>query len=186
MNLRLQVDTRGDVSTREPFEQVYAQTFWAVLRYFARRLPGQDERSRDLTAEVFTIAWRRRRSLPIEPLPWLYGTARRVLGNDLRGSRRRDRLTERLTRDPTTRPMTPAAEPPSEADWVLGALALLSDSDQEVLRLAAWEDLSTDQLAVVLRCSRSAAAMRLHRARERLRDVFANDSHLADTLRRSR
>ncbi len=172
--------------TEEPFEQVYAQTYWAVLRYFMRRLPGQDDRSRDLAAEVFTIAWRRRRSLPIEPLPWLYGTARRVLGNDLRGSRRRDRLAERLMRERTTRSETPAAEPLSEADWVLGALALLSDSDQEVLRLVAWEDLTTDQLAAVLGCSRSAAAMRLHRARERLRGVFANDSHFADTLRRSR
>ena len=49
------------------------------------------------------------------------------------------------------------------------ALGRLSPADQEVLRLTAWEDLGVDEVAVVLGCGSRAAAMRLHRARRRLR-----------------
>ena len=42
------------------------------------------------------VAWRRMEQIPAEPLPWLYGVARRVLANELRGQHRRDRLTSRL------------------------------------------------------------------------------------------
>ncbi|MGW2240634.1 sigma factor-like helix-turn-helix DNA-binding protein, partial [Streptomyces sp. NPDC001759] len=45
----------------------------------------------------------------------------------------------------------------------------LSEADQEVLRLTAWEELGVDDLAVALGCGTRAAAMRLHRARRRLR-----------------
>jgi RNA polymerase sigma-70 factor (ECF subfamily) len=49
------------------------------------------------------------------------------------------------------------------------ALARLSPADQEVLRLTAWEELGVDEVAVALGCGSRAAAMRLHRARRRLR-----------------
>jgi len=175
----------------QSFEQLYEQTYWSVLRYFARRLPGDDDHVRDLTAEVYLVAWRRRHALPPEPLPWLYGTARHVLGNDRRSTTRRRRLAERLGQDPTGpahEGQTLAVDHADEHDraWVHAALDQLSESDQEVLRLAAWEELTTDQLALALRCSRSAAAMRLHRARERLRTVLDRDPRLTETLRRSR
>lgn len=176
----------------QSFEQLYEQTYWSVLRYFARRVPGDDDHVRDLTAEVYLVAWRRRHALPPEPLPWLYGTARHVLGNDRRSTQRRRRLAERLGQDPTGPDLDVAPHDhsnglPGDHDNARVHVALdhLSESDQEVLRLAAWEELSPDQLALALRCSRSAAAMRLHRARERLRAVLERDPRLTETLRRS-
>jgi RNA polymerase sigma-70 factor (ECF subfamily) len=47
------------------------------------------------------------------------------------------------------------------------ALARLSERDREVLRLAAWEQLTIAELAVALRTSQAAAKVRLHRARRR-------------------
>jgi RNA polymerase sigma-70 factor (ECF subfamily) len=44
--------------------------------------------------------------------------------------------------------------------------------DREVLRLAAWEELSNESIAVVLGCSIEAAAQRLHRAKRRLGRTF--------------
>jgi hypothetical protein len=44
----------------------------------------------------------------------------------------------------------------------------LSPSDREVLRLAAWEELTPVELATAVGCSTSAAKTRLHRARRRL------------------
>ena len=52
---------------------------------------------------------------------------------------------------------------------ILQALERLSDADREVLLLAAWDGLSTAEVATALRCSRTAAKVRLHRARRRLR-----------------
>ena len=177
----------------QSFEQLYEQTYWSVLRYFARRVPGDDDHVRDLTAEVYLVAWRRRHALPPEPLPWLYGTARHVLGTDRRSTQRRRLLAQRLGQDPAGPVLDAALHEDVHASgddrdhaWVHVALDHLSESDQEVLRLAAWEELSTDQLALALRCSRSAAAMRLHRARERLRAVLDGDPRLTETLRRSR
>lgn len=55
------------------------------------------------------------------------------------------------------------------------ALDSLREPDREILRLAAWEDCSTAELATVLGCSQNAAGVRLHRARNRLRRALAQD-----------
>jgi RNA polymerase sigma-70 factor (ECF subfamily) len=47
-------------------------------------------------------------------------------------------------------------------------LAQLRVEDQELLRLAAWEELPHDQIATVLGISVNAVGIRLHRARNRL------------------
>lgn len=44
----------------------------------------------------------------------------------------------------------------------------LSEDDQELLRLVAWEELARDEIALVLGISRASVRVRLHRARKRL------------------
>jgi DNA-directed RNA polymerase specialized sigma24 family protein len=58
----------------------------------------QAEDAADVVAETFLVAWRRIDDLPPgrEGRLWLYGVARRVCANHLRGVRRRHRLAERL------------------------------------------------------------------------------------------
>lgn len=60
---------------------------------------------------------------------------------------------------------------PSSEDSMESAVALarLSDDDRELLMLVAWEGLDSAQLGFVLNCSPTAARIRLHRARSRLR-----------------
>src|SRR3972149_6421473 len=76
----------------ESFRRVFSRHYGAVYAYAARRVGWDD--APDSTSEVFTVAWRKFRSVPAEPdtLPWLYGVARRVVANHLRSQRRRDRL----------------------------------------------------------------------------------------------
>lgn len=163
-------DTRWVMVTDTAFADLYRTHHGAICRYAARRLgPSDDDRARDVAAEVFTIAWRRRAVIPADPLPWLYGVARRVVANERRGLQRRQRLAQRLRAQPVSAaPLADAAGSP-----VLVALGHLSPADQEVLALAAWEELGPADIAVVLNCSRSAASMRLHRARHRLRAALA-------------
>lgn len=129
-----------------------------------------------MTAEVFTVAWRRRHDLPDAPLPWLYGVARNCLSNAVRGYGRRrrrvGRLVGRLGNDAAAhrRHIGASLDTETPGAWVREVLDRLSGPDQEILRLAAWEELDAGQIAAVLDCGSRATAMRLHRARRRLRD----------------
>jgi hypothetical protein len=55
------------------------------------------------------------------------------------------------------------------SDRVLAALGRLSDREREALQLVLWEELSHADAAQVLGCSANAAAIRVHRAKARLR-----------------
>ncbi|MFJ9722121.1 RNA polymerase sigma factor [Streptomyces sp. NPDC101209] len=159
------------MSNDEIFAAAYREHYWAVSRYVARRLSGRTGEVEEVVAEVFTVAWRRRADLPESPLPWLYGVARNCLANAVRGHGRRRRLLDRLGNDETAHGRQIVDSPDAEAPgaWVHDALGRLSEADQEVLRLTAWEELGVGDLAVALGCGTRAAAMRLHRARRRLR-----------------
>ncbi|MDH6696099.1 sigma-70 family RNA polymerase sigma factor [Streptomyces sp. MAA16] len=159
------------MSNDEIFAAAYREHYWAVSRYVARRLDGRTSEVEEVVAEVFTVAWRRRGDLPGVPLPWLYGVARNCLANAIRGHGRRRRLLDRLGNDEAAHGRqvveSPDTEPPGA--WVHDALDRLSEGDREVLRLTAWEQLDVEEVAVALGCGQRAAAMRLHRARRRLR-----------------
>ncbi|WP_058042549.1 RNA polymerase sigma factor [Streptomyces roseifaciens] len=159
------------MSTEEAFAAAYRAHYWAVSRFVARRLDGQAHEVEEVVSEVFSIAWRRRTEIPDPPLPWLYGVARNCLANTVRGMSRYRRLLLRLGHHETAHRRHTVDSPDADRPgaWVHEALARLSPADQEALRLTAWEELTLDELAVALGCSRSAAAMRLHRARRRLR-----------------
>ncbi|MFL4908832.1 RNA polymerase sigma factor [Streptomyces sp. MMS24-I2-30] len=159
------------MSNDEIFAAAYREHYWAVTRYVARRLSDRADAVEEVVAEVFTVAWRRRAELPSVPLPWLYGVARNCLANTVRGWGRRRRLVDRLGNEDTAHRRHIVESPDTETPgaWVHEALARLSPADQEVLRLAAWEELGVDEIAVALGCGNRAAAMRLHRARRRLR-----------------
>lgn len=155
-------------------EDAYRAHYWQVVAYAARRL-GSEESGRDAAQETFAVAWRRRDDLPAQPLPWLYGIAANVVANSLRAGRRHDRLTARLQAVPDapgSEPLPAPAPAYTGTDPILLALSALSDADQEVLRLAAWEDLATAEIAQVIGCSPNTAAARLSRARKRLRTVL--------------
>ena len=101
---------------------------------------------------------------------WLYATARRVIANQRRSSRRRVALHERLALEAASAPQEPP--PDREEALVHEALRRLGPRDREVLLLAEWEGLSPAQIATVLGCLAVTARGRLHRARRRFRAVF--------------
>jgi RNA polymerase sigma-70 factor (ECF subfamily) len=152
------------------FERLYALARDPLARYLARR--AAPDAVEDLFAEVMTVAWRRLHDIPRDgELPWLYGVARRTLANHRRANGRFGRLLERVSLvqggvDPGV-PVTAAVDPD------LGdALATLTATDAEVLRLWAWEELAPLEIGQALGISANAASIRLHRAKGRLRDAL--------------
>ncbi len=147
------------------FTTLYESTHRPLLAYAVRRVADPADAA-DVVAESFLVAWRRIEEAPTgaDARPWMFGVARRVLANARRGERRRLALADRLRTH-----LTDVVPPPEESgSEVVRAMRVLSEDDQELLRLVAWEELARDEIALVLGISRASVRVRLHRARKRL------------------
>jgi RNA polymerase sigma-70 factor (ECF subfamily) len=156
------------------FEALFTEHQRAVLAYAMRRAESVAD-AEDVTAETFTIAWRKLDSIPTDAhLPWLYAVARRVLANQRRGAGRRERLSALLHRDDVA---TPPRTGEDMDGPVFEAMASLSPADQEILRLVAWEELGNREIAQVLGLTPNAVAIRLHRARGRFAEALKDSGN---------
>lgn len=175
--------TMTQSSAPPEFRHLFERCYRPISAYVRRRLPLDTARAGvdDAVADVFLVAWRRwtEVSTMADPLPWLYGVAANVVRNYRRSADRNLRLVSKMaettdvasaTHDPTS-----TAIPRGDGE-LAAALATLSDDDQEILRLVAWEGLDRHQVATALDCSPDAASQRLSRARRRLADTLADSS----------
>ncbi|HVA30255.1 MAG TPA: sigma-70 family RNA polymerase sigma factor [Gaiellaceae bacterium] len=162
----------------ERFRELFVRYHADVAAYVARRAPAS--LAEEVVEETFVVAWRSFDRIRGDPLPWLYGVARRTLANQLRGIERRHRLIQQLA----SQPQVPQPEPLSDlvSPSLRDALLELSDADREALLLIAWEGLTPSQAARVVGCSSPAFRVRLHRARRRLERVLSLDSPVEPRL----
>ncbi|EHN11132.1 Putative RNA polymerase ECF-subfamily sigma factor [Patulibacter medicamentivorans] len=146
---------------------VYDQHQAAIRRYVARRV--EPSAVDDLTAETFAVAWRRLPRHAEDPLPWLYGVARKVVHGHRRSHARRGALVRKLGDAGEDRTASGDPQARLTGDPVLApAFASLSERDREALALVAWEGLDNHAAARVVGCSAATFAVRLTRARARL------------------
>jgi RNA polymerase sigma-70 factor (ECF subfamily) len=158
-----------DEGPRAGFEAFYRRYYERILAYALRRVAPEE--AEDVVADTFLTALRRFDELPEDPLPWLFGVARRVIANYRRSSRRRQALSQELGQLPPASLMSASSQDPGEElaahAEVIAAFAQLSDHDREALSLVLWEELSPQRAAWAMSCSPAAFAVRLHRARRR-------------------
>lgn len=196
-------DIEDDRDQRERrFRLLYEEHYRSIQAYAVRRVEPADDVA-DVVAEVFTIAWRRLARIPEPPADrlWLYGVARRVAAGKIRSARRRRQLTARLQashaahRNPGAHDQESAeglgqllvhgavadgavadgAERDGTArDRLAAAIAGLRPAEREALALVLWDELSHAEAAQVLGCSVNAVAIRVHRAKARLRDALTS------------
>jgi len=161
---------------RVAFERLYADTYRKVLAYARRRTRSPSDAD-DVVAATFLVAWRRiDEAVGAEhPLAWLYGVAYRVLANQRRSARRKTRLSSRVAEatEGLEADIAPeAAESHETLKRVFAAIETLPAADQEVLRLAAFEELSHAEIAQVIGVRPGLVRSRLYRARRRLQDAY--------------
>jgi RNA polymerase sigma-70 factor, ECF subfamily len=152
---------------RERFEALVPALVDPLRRFLARRTDPTT--ADDVLAETLLVCWRRLDELPEEPLPWAYGVARNCLANATRGVRRQERLAARIA---VVDPPAASTSDPEEGDDpdLAAAIGALREEDAELLRLWAWEQLTPAEIAAVLEVTPNAVSIRLHRAREKLRE----------------
>lgn len=132
-----------------------------VLHYVLRRV-GDLEVARELTADVFRIAWQKSEDEPTTEVAWLFGVARNVIGNEYRGRRRRRELILKLADGVRAA----AGSSGGEVDVVVAeTLTKLRPRDREILMLQFWDRLSTAQIAATLGCTENSVGVRVHRAK---------------------
>lgn len=157
------------------FDELWSAYADRVLGYALLRADRPE--AEDAVTETFLVAWRRPGEVPADPLPWLLGVARKVLANSRRADTRRGALLDRLTEQVEQRPAPDHAEHVAAQLAVLGALRQLPPRDREVLVTVGVHGLTAAQAAAVLDCSTTALAVRLHRARRRLRTLLDPTQH---------
>ena len=167
--------TRRGADPEDRFRRLFDDHYRIVMAFALRRTPTADD-ANDVTSETFAVAWRRLTDVPDDrdgQVAWLLATARRVLANHHRSTRRRRALHQKVTVTGNLRTGRDPGETTTEGQLVRAALADLAEIDREILRLAAWEDLPHAQIAEVLDLTVSAVSVRLHRARQRLAEALA-------------
>src|ERR1700722_4703119 len=161
---------RPEKDRRERFETLFERFHPQVRAHVLRRAPQAIVE--DVVSETFLVAWRALDSVPGEPLPWLYGVARRTLANHRRGHLRSAALSARLTRTLVQPPEQEGLVSAEVEPRLRDALLALTVREREALLLVAWEGLSPAQAASALGCSSAAFRVRLHRARGHLAQIL--------------
>ncbi len=159
------------------FGVLYERHARAIYNYLFRRCADWGL-AEDLTSVVFLDAYRRRATARIDEekvLPWLYGVATNVLRNQRRSVRRHAEALRRLAPPEPVTGLAGDAVERIDAERrmraVLAAVQELPQSDQEVLALCVWSELSYEDAAVALGVPVGTVRSRLSRARRRLTEL---------------
>lgn len=146
------------------------------------RLASTPADAEDLVALTFAEAWRKRGRIHVSDsslLPWLLVTASHLARNNTRAFRRHQAL---LAKMPPPEPLADHSDQVLEqlnrddiASRVRRSFDRLTDRDREILSLCVLEELSTNQVASVLRVPPGTVKSRLSRARTRLAETVSVD-----------
>ena len=136
----------------------------------------------EVCGSAFLELWRLRERVQLvhgSVLPWLLVTAGNLARNHGRKARRYQQVLRTLPRDPGSYDVTAVVEEQDDLDRraaaVRHAFARLKPIDAQLLDLTTRAELPVQDAAAVLGISAGAARVRLHRARNRLRDLLPAD-----------
>lgn len=174
--------SRCGAGDADAFALLFERHAKTMYNYCFRRT-GEWAAAEDLVSIVFLEAWRHRgKELPEgKVLPWLFGIATNVIRNHRRALRRHEAALRRV---PEPRP-SPGFELEAIARLddeqqirpILRLVSRLPKREQDVFTLAAWFDLSYEDISLALGVPVGTVRSRLSRARRRLRELDPDLGH---------
>jgi len=144
------------------------------LRRYARALTKDPVAAEDLVQDCLERAWTRGHLWRDrgDPRPWLFTIMHNVFVNTVRShNRRRGEVGYELSED-LHDPRPPSQERAMNLRDLDSALQRLPGEQREVLLLVCLEEMTYQQVADVLGLPIGTVMSRLHRARERLREIL--------------
>lgn len=174
------------------FARLYDQYVERIYTYVARQVQ-ETAVAQDITAATFEKALRHiRRYRPQEAglAPWLYTIARNEIAQHYRRGRflapwhrnHRDEVDEPQISNGDGRPIESLVLAEERIGALHAALRILGEADRDLLTLRFLEDLSTEDVATILGCSRANVYVRLHRALTRLRGHLEHAEAAKETI----
>ena len=149
----------------EEFTSIYREFLPKIGKYLARRVSPSDVE--ELASRIFEIAWQKRTQARSGfELPWLYRIAGYVVSNHRRSE---------ATKSSFLAALRPSDAAPSAEEIAISDLSLseawgrLSPDDRQVISLSSFEGLDNSSAAQVLGVSANAFALRLSKAKAKLR-----------------
>jgi RNA polymerase sigma factor (sigma-70 family) len=158
-----------------------------VFRHSARLTDSYHD-AEDVTAASFFELWRRRevvRLVADSTLPWLLVTATNISRNSRRALRRYRSLLDHMPRveyvgDPDLdRELESRLR---DSDELYRAMRTLNSNDASLLMLTAVEGLTVKEAAGLLGITDGAGRVRLHRAKQRLRNQLHDRGELLSEI----
>lgn len=159
-------------------ERVLAQAyrrFGPLVYTLALRTLGERAAADDVTQEVFIRAWKSRTSYRPDAarLPaWLIGIARNAISDALSARSRQRHLEQaalHLVADPAPAPHAGDVEEVADRLTLEEELEHLGEPQQEIMRLAFYEDLTHDQISSRLNLPLGTVKSHIRRSLTRLR-----------------
>ena len=171
------------------FAAIFDRHFDAIHRYLARRVGSV--LADDLASETFTIAFDIRGRYDVsrpDARPWLFGIATNLVRHHRRGEVRRLNAYARLDRASETGAdldrIADRLDAARAGKHLAEALSRIPARDRDALLLFAWADLRYEEIAVALGIPVGTVRSRLHRARQRLRELLgASGQSMVDETR---
>ncbi len=159
-------------SDRDSFSQLYRLHYRAIARYLYRRT-GDVHLTEELLSDVFFTALRtlprfEQRGIPFRS--WLYRIATNAVNNWARKKRRELSRLNGTAQYERTKASEAVVSTSDFEPELLRAFQTLTPKHQTVLALHHLEELSIDQIALVIGRSPGTVKSRLSRAREAMRN----------------
>jgi RNA polymerase sigma-70 factor (ECF subfamily) len=140
----------------------------------AFRLTSDRERADEIVQETFIGAWKGIRGLkePDKIKSWLFG----ILRNQVYQSIQRNKRT--LKTEELQDPVAPDRNPTDLQEQVQQALAELDEEQRLPILLVSMEGWSTEEAAEMLGIPKGTVLSRLHRGRQRLKEILTRELEL--------
>jgi len=177
--------------SQQEFEKLVIQESPRLFRVIVRML-GDDDEARSIMQETFLQAWQRLDTFRRESklTTWLYAIGINLARAELRKAKRMSSLGDQdvdrmqpsfakgmFVETPEHWSPEKLTDLADRKQIVHAAIGQLPSDYKEVIMLRDIEEMSTDEVADVLGISNGAVRVRLHRARQTLRELLA--SHLS-------
>jgi RNA polymerase sigma factor (sigma-70 family) len=164
----------GDAMAWEPLVLAHQE---AVFR-LSYLLLGDPDDAEDVAQETFLRAWKNLKRFDLtRPLrPWLLSIASNLASNRRRSAGRYFAALTRAFRDePVSTTIEEKSSQRMRADDLWKAVQTLNVSDQQIVYLRYFLDLSVAETAEVLQVAEGTVKSRLSRALEKLRNTIQQD-----------
>ena len=181
--MKIQTDEEPDIRTwvirakngnEAAFEVIYRQYANKILRFCYFKTSNKDLAA-DMTHDIFIKVWKNLSSVEPEKFnAWIYTIARNKVIDYYRTKKVHAQLNEQIT-DSGAKDLYEVAHKKHEFEKISGLLKRMKDDYRDIVLLRIMQELSVEEVADVLKISKSNVRVKTHRALKKLQSLYKSN-----------